>query len=205
MIRQRVGTAPVGCACALTRAWVWLYTAPLPPAARAERRDEIASDLWEHTHGGPAGGAARAGIALDVIRRCLFGAAADVVWCVEAVRRARRSGPAHDRRRFLMTFPRPHSAFTGLALISLIWIAVFTGLITAFGKDVSDWWSFLGVGAILIGIGLWQERERPALGETLVIVPTIAMGVITVWSIVSPILAVLLLVAWAARRRFFRG
>lgn len=201
MMRGRLARARLDGASAFTRAWVWLYTAPLLSAVREARRAEIASDLWEQTHSANGGGDAPA---LDIVRRCVGGMPADVIWCVTAARRARRSSTNRRTGRFVMTMSRADGVFTALAMLSLVWIALFTGLATTTGEDVSAWWGFLGLGAVLIGAGLWVERDRPALGETLILAPTVAMAVITVWSVLSPILAALLLLAWAGRRGFFR-
>jgi len=66
----------------LARGWVRLYTLGLRPEARADRRAEIASDLWEHRHDAAATGAT--GLAAAVLGRVLAGMAHDVVWSVEA-------------------------------------------------------------------------------------------------------------------------
>jgi hypothetical protein len=66
----------------LARGWVRLYTLGLRPDARAARRAEIDSDLWEHRHDAAATGAT--GLAAAVLRRVLTGMPSDVLWSVEA-------------------------------------------------------------------------------------------------------------------------
>jgi hypothetical protein len=66
----------------LALCWVRLYTLGLRPEARADRRAEIASDLWEHRHDAAATGAP--GLAAAVLGRVLAGMPSDVLWSVEA-------------------------------------------------------------------------------------------------------------------------
>jgi hypothetical protein len=61
--------------------WVAWYTRGLPEGVRADRRAEIASDLWEQRVAGGSGQR----LDLAVLSRCVRGMAADVSW-----RRARR-------------------------------------------------------------------------------------------------------------------
>lgn len=63
--------------------WVDRYTHSVPEAARAERRAELASDLWEHR--AASGDGLR--VELAVLSRCVRGIPADVAW-----RRSRRQG-----------------------------------------------------------------------------------------------------------------
>jgi hypothetical protein len=65
--------------------WVARYTRGVPEAARARRRAEITSDLWEHR------AAERGGLRaeLAVLSRCVRGIAADLSWR-RSLRRGRR-------------------------------------------------------------------------------------------------------------------
>ena len=72
-------TTPAGAgmnvATAVVRAWTAIYTAGLAPGVRDARRREIASDLWESTHGdGPRPGAA------GLLMRLLLGVPDDLIW-----------------------------------------------------------------------------------------------------------------------------
>jgi len=50
-------------------------------------------------------------------------------------------------------------------------------------------WAIFGIAvATAILVGLWQCRPRPKLGGTLIVVGAIAGGVLTFWSIVTPVL-----------------
>ena len=204
MIRLGDAALQVRGACTATRAWVWLYTLPLPAPIRVERREEIASDLWEHQDDASRTHEPGPSLSWAILRRCLLGLPADIAWSAETTWRARRSPRAHERGRYVMPAVRANTAFTGLAVLSFVWIALFTGLATTTGEGVSAWWGFLGVAALLVAAGLWLDRSRPILGQLLIVVPTVAMAIITAWSILSPILAVLLIVAWAGRYGFFR-
>jgi hypothetical protein len=63
------------------RGWVRLYTLGLRPDARAARRAEIESDLWEHRHDAAATGST--GFAAAVLRRVLTGMPCDVLWSLD--------------------------------------------------------------------------------------------------------------------------
>jgi uncharacterized protein (TIGR03435 family) len=62
------------------RGWTWLYTWRMPPALRATRRAEIASDLWEwHDDAGDHS----LGFTLQILLRVLIGIPDDIGWRVE--------------------------------------------------------------------------------------------------------------------------
>ncbi len=74
-------TGAIGAATRFSSWWVGLYTLGLDTDARGERRDEIASDLWEQAHDSPA-----RQTALAILLRCLLGIPADLSWRVEQAR-----------------------------------------------------------------------------------------------------------------------
>lgn len=59
----------------LVRWWTSLYTVVLPPDARAARREEVESDLWESLADPDA--------AHDILPRLLLGAVDDIAWSAE--------------------------------------------------------------------------------------------------------------------------
>jgi hypothetical protein len=60
--------------------WVTFYTRNLPAEVAGERRDEIASDLYEQSMGVGPGAAARWRLALSLAWRATRGVAADLLW-----------------------------------------------------------------------------------------------------------------------------
>ncbi|MBI2764401.1 MAG: hypothetical protein HYX53_00655 [Chloroflexi bacterium] len=67
-------------AASFTLWWTRLYTSGLQPCLRDERRDEIASDIFEHRHAAATSGPM---LALAIALRCLLGIPADLAWRVE--------------------------------------------------------------------------------------------------------------------------
>ncbi len=74
-------TRAIGTATRFSGWWVGLYTLGLQRDTRGERRDEIASDLWEQAHDKPSRLTAMA-----ILLRCLLGIPADLSWRVEQAR-----------------------------------------------------------------------------------------------------------------------
>jgi hypothetical protein len=128
----------------LARGWVWLYTLGLRPEARAARRAELASDLWEHRRDAADTGASD--FAAAVLRRVLAGMPSDVLWRVEA----RGSAPG------VPAMGLPWRSQRGLQT-AIVWgTAVFAAalsLIDAAGMPVLAF-MVLGVGGVLLVAGL---------------------------------------------------
>jgi hypothetical protein len=127
----------------LARGWVCLYTLGLRPEARAARRAEIASDLWEHRHDAPSDST---GFAASVLWRVLAGMPSDLVWSVAARGSAPGvsvAGPPWRSQRGLQT--------------AIVWgTAVFAAalsLIDAAGMPVLVF-MVLGIGGVLFVAGL---------------------------------------------------
>ena len=70
--------------------WCELYTRGLSPAVAGNRRDELASDLWEHAAHEPRADAA-------MLSRAIRGVPADLAWRYEERRRARAVLPRAQR------------------------------------------------------------------------------------------------------------
>jgi hypothetical protein len=64
----------------VTRHWVRLYTAGLPPEIREGRRAELESDLWEQEHEAAAADGRTTKTAIQVLHRLVRGAPADLCW-----------------------------------------------------------------------------------------------------------------------------
>jgi uncharacterized membrane protein YhaH (DUF805 family) len=68
---------------AIVRAWTFVYTIGAASPIREGRRDEIASDLWEHARAGAEESARPRTIAGQMLARCFLGLGADVSWRVQ--------------------------------------------------------------------------------------------------------------------------
>lgn len=64
----------------MTRHWVRLYTAGLPPEIRKVRREELESDLWEQEHEAAAADGRPTKTAMQVLHRLVRGIPADLCW-----------------------------------------------------------------------------------------------------------------------------
>jgi hypothetical protein len=64
-------------------AWTWLYTLPLEASGRADRRREVASDLWEFQ--ADRAQASRLCSAVHVLVRVLLGIPDDLLWTCERI------------------------------------------------------------------------------------------------------------------------
>ena len=76
-------TSPEALASAVVRAWAFVYTIGAGASIRQARRDEIASDLFEHAREGTTDGIAPRVIAGQMLARCFLGIGADVSWRVQ--------------------------------------------------------------------------------------------------------------------------
>lgn len=64
----------------LFRYWTRFYTLGLPMDVRRDRREEIASDDWEHLHGSSSADDRRTTSDLDLVARKILGIPADISW-----------------------------------------------------------------------------------------------------------------------------
>ncbi|MGH9277780.1 MAG: hypothetical protein ACRD12_06685 [Acidimicrobiales bacterium] len=172
------------------RWWARCYTRGLPPDLALARRDEIASDVYEHQ----AGSAGR-GTGAAVVGRTLRGVADDLLW-----RRAEKRGTAMS-----------NGALTGLraawAAVTQAWfapVAVLVGLfnVTAAVAVLADGNGKMPgrvIGPIVMlalaaGIfaGLWMrwratQPARPAAAARSTAVPRVAIGLLAAVAIAAVI------------------
>jgi hypothetical protein len=99
-------------------AWVRLYTRGLPDAVAADRRDELASDLWEQEVAADG----RGGTGLSMLWRMARGVPADVAW-------------RGDRIRDLPAAQRPERWWRWTASGSVLAAALIGAAVAAYGID----------------------------------------------------------------------
>jgi len=183
--------------------WVDRYTRGLRPDTRAERRAEIASDLWEHRH--DAGDTWSTHLA--IAWRCVRGAPADLSW------RRSRAG-----RRRALPARGPLLRGTGWAVAGMAYVflvvqhAWFASALLGLDLYGSDWspgdverWSRIS-GALVAALlgGVLLLRVTPRLGAALVAGASLGTAGLMWWALplIGPIaLAVTTGAVVIARRR----
>jgi hypothetical protein len=75
----------------LVRGWAALYTRGLSAQVRADRMDEIESDLWSHQEEAEATGQLDTSLAVEMATRMALGLPADIAWRLEQGRMLDRS------------------------------------------------------------------------------------------------------------------
>ena len=183
--------------------WVDRYTRGLGADVRAERRAEIASDVWEHR---AAAGSAPA-VELAIASRCLRGVPADLSW-----RRARARGRrALPSRGSLLRGAGWAFAGAGYALLVALHLWFATALLgldlhgpTGEPGDVEQT-GRLGAGFLaLLLTGAVGLRLAPRLGAAAIVAASVGTAVYLWWflPIVGPIaVAVSSAAVVLARRR----
>jgi hypothetical protein len=180
---------------ATARAWTAIYTRKLPDDVAARRRDEIASDLFEHADElGPSSGQQ-----LAVVGRVLWGIPADLSWRREArASHARRvtSGEPMKLNRVMQVIVALICAFCGYGALMML----------GFGGSGIPFTIPLFVGAALIVVGLVQRTKAPRRSTVLLVVGTAAPMVAFYWmfAVFVPfwiVVSVLIVVSEPGRRR----
>jgi hypothetical protein len=173
------GTGPRMCA-----AWVRWYTRRLPADVAAARRDELASDVWEHA--ADACQARRSGWAIDVevIGRVLSGVPADLSWRRGVLRSQRR--PEQGARMHLHRF-RNLADKTLLALVAVgaaigvTLVPFLIGSVAASNVAEVVWAAGAAVLAGMLVVGMVLRGRRPVMSTTLLVVGAAAPALAWFW------------------------
>jgi len=125
-VTTTVAFSPPGIVPSLTRAWVNFYCIGMRSEARANRRIEIESDLWEHYADRAASGADPAATGLEAFGRLLRGVPSDIAWRFQA-------------EGFHMNINFPVERIAGVLLLFLL-IPFFAGsAISGYDTSQSSW------------------------------------------------------------------
>lgn len=182
--------------------WVDRYTRCVPEVARAQRRAEIASDLWEQRAAAGAG----TRVELAVLSRCVRGIPADLSW-----RQSRRRG-----RRLPSAWTAARVGGWSLALLAYLFLVGVHGYnatalvgLDLYGGDwepgdVVEYARISAAVLVLLLAGGILLRRRPAVAAALLGTATLGTCVAFWWA--SPIfapagLAVVVAAVVLARRR----
>lgn len=196
---------PGEAAAMLVRWWTALYTTGLGAGAKAERRAEVASDVFEH--GRDLGWSARAG--LEIALRWLLGVPADLSWRLEqatvgarvaaaangALGRLERAGGWVTRR-----------GVPGLTAV-LVWLYIGGGVLVAtlapFQAQDRAGMAVLGAWAIVAGLAVRWGRgrlgQRPLAGFGAVLAGALPLGLVLMVTVVAPLLSLAVTVAEGRR------
>jgi hypothetical protein len=149
-------------ALALVRAWVRLYTRGVAPDARAARRAEIDSDLYEHERAARERGRRPAVTALEILMRMALGVAADVWWRLE--HRGARRGSAER-----LVAARRHAWLVMPTLSAVIYATGWLGLGVPPDVGTAER-AAMGLCALLVAAGVASlvAHRAPRLALALV-------------------------------------
>ena len=177
----------------LARAWARLYTHGLPEEDAGARRAELDSDLWEHTHDGRLNCRPPAVTALEIARRLLAGAPADIAWHFER-RRARRAAPGGK-------LFRAHGMSVGTCALGCWFLA------SAVMVPLNDWWeagtpvgyaALCAVSGALVLAGMVGRGASKGWSRRTIAAGAILGASLTWWAIV-PVLGALAVLGWSYR------
>lgn len=197
-----------------TRGWVRVYTTGLPRTVARERRDEIASDLWEHaTDAGVAGTSGRA-TAAHIFGRAVLGMPADIAWHVGALKGSATEDGTHQTLRFVAAL-----------LVGVLSVAL--GILFLVGLARGQWdaddpvvaFYVLAVvagiaGPVVAVVGFYALRRAQAEGQSLTRSRVLLvggtggvalLGGAAFWTIIGPIVAIGIVGYWAVQFGEWRG
>ena len=205
---------PLLLAGSLTRGWVQAYTAGLPTRIRADRKAEIASDLWEQaTEGGTEGESANA-IAAHIFGRTVLGMPADVAWHLGELK-------GDD-----MQLSTDGKVIVGTFVV--LGVAAFVFGLLKLVDGIVDEWFFTSTqhtvkGLLLLAFtagpcvaiaGVYAWRRADAEGRSLkraramIVAGTLGiagMGAVIWWTIIGPVIAIGIVLFWAVKIQDWRG
>ena len=182
-----------------TRGWASLYTRGLPADLRAARRDELESDLWEHTHWSTTDGRLPARIALEIAERVVAGMAADLSWRLEhrgAQRHTTRPLGGGSMARLMKNY-----GMVALTLaLGVFTISISIGVV-AFGTGGHWQAATLFVAGLLMLGGLIAVRSGLRGGRPAVALGATVPGLLGVWTVIVPIVTLAILIWLYAGRQ----
>jgi hypothetical protein len=187
-------------AIALTRAWTAIYTRGLPADLRAERREEIDCDLWEHQRLADLRRQPVTGTAVEILLRLLLGMPADIFWRFEAgaIARSERGTKVNDSAIMRI-------GLIVMALPLLFFAANGIGMLLGGGEFDSRQdqvlYGFVTGLAPLVGItGLWLCASQPRLGLAMVVAGIVPICALFYWMLFITVPVGLVIFAFALKR-----
>ena len=141
----------------ITRAWTHIYTAGLAGDTGKERRDQVASDLWDETHDAAAGNA----VAFSIFSRLVRGMPADIIWRVFVAPRLSSQRLTVNLEESRVMSMRTKLPFLAAATI-FAWLATLALLLTPVPHSLA----YTGAGLALVALIGWLLEARDTGDET---------------------------------------
>ena len=209
-----MNTWPLLLAGSLTRGWVQAYTTGLPTRIRAERKDEVVSDLWEQATDGGIEGESPNSVAANIFGRTVLGMPADVAWHVGELKGA----------DIQMSFGQKSviGAFIVMGIATLVFgLAIFFNGIAQgwLFTDIRDTveglvlLSFMGGPFVAIG-GVYAWRRADSDGgstkwaRVMIVAGTLGIAGLAgfmYWTVVGPVIALAIVAYWVYKVRRWRS
>lgn len=171
----------------ITRSWTATYTRGLPHDLRAERREEIDSDLWDHRRLANIEREPANGTAVQILARFALGIPADLLWRIEA------GNQTNNNRRTIVNEALYMRGIAGIGILLGLFITA-TGIMAAVDifddGDGSPWLvggSLTALSGIALIAGLLINRRNPPLGIGLVVAAVITIVAVWNWVMVITI------------------
>lgn len=184
-----------------THWWVRLYTAGLDGVARNERREEVASDVWEQGHDRPG---RSTGVAM--LGRCLAGIPADLSWRAEQARvgeamvatvtgalaAVESAGSWMGRRGFpgLTVVVAVLAVVLGVALIATAQVNENQTI----GSAIAGGILFVVAGSFMLA-GQQVIVQQPRAGALMISLGVLPVGLVFFASVVIPAIALAVIIA----------
>ena len=190
-------------AIALTRAWTAGYTRGLPADVRAERREEIDSDLWHQRRRAELEREPVTGTAVQILVRVVLGIPADLLWRFEAASSTQTTGRTSVNETLGMRIGFLAAIFP-LALLVVMGVSFMLGN-GDWENSTEHWlWRVAFVAAPAIGgYGLWLCATRPKVGMGLALAGVGGSSVLMPWMAVITVPIGLVIIAFAVFRAGF--
>ena len=185
-------------AARLTRTWVGAYTRGIPAEFRDRRREEIDSDLWEQSHHDREQGRASAQTSLEITVRLMLGMPADLSWRLEHASPKRSAARLYEGTRTMLQTASRYVMPILIALLAALYVAM--GISGGIAGDIGGlgarllWGTILGAAGILLVTGLFELKRKPLAASIAIGVGAILGAAVTFWTIVTPAVALIILV-----------
>jgi len=200
-----MSTLALALAGRFTRGWAQTYTEGLPTHIRAERKEEIASDLWEQASEGGAEGESANAIAAHTFGRAVLGMPADVAWHLGELK--------GDEMQLSIS----QKSIVGIFILLGLATIIFGVMLSINGIDQG--WLFHNPGETFEGLlliaftagplvafaGVYAVRRAVSEGRStnraraIIVVGTLCiagLGAWMYWTLVGPIIAVGIVAYW---------
>jgi hypothetical protein len=186
--------------------WTRLYTRRLSDETARARRDEIASDLYDHITAARAAGLTPAATSRAIAARMLLGVPADLSWRRHHLRDERRAvGKENAMARHAPDQEGRLAAAAGVLVVSwILLIAVLSGMSTVANDWPTIWTSVVLVAVVLTVavVGLVRLLRGHSDGAFLLAAAAIGSTVWFFWFPIIPVIGVAVaigLVAYGVR------